>query len=130
MVFSACWVMIWCGTVESIWRGILESWAVFLTMVALLPLGFSAVFSAFACCIDFSCTGWVDWCEIVESRPVVSLLLMTVSAIFFVVFSIFAYYRSPSYLIECEDIEDKCVYIDGIDRINRINRISRIIKEE
>ena len=54
VVFSACWVMIWCGTVESIWRGILESWAVFLVLGALLPLGFSAVFSAFACCSSSS----------------------------------------------------------------------------
>ena len=48
--FSACWVVIWRGIVESIWRGILESWAVFLMMVALLSLGFSAVFSVCACC--------------------------------------------------------------------------------
>ena len=48
VVFSACWVMIWYKTVESIWRGILESWAVFLMMITLLSLGLSAVFSAFA----------------------------------------------------------------------------------
>ena len=57
---------IWRGIVESIWRGILESWAVFLMVVALLPLGFSAVFSAIACSGSSSCStgcfGWVvDW---------------------------------------------------------------------
>ena len=71
--FSACWVAIWHGTVEGVWRGILESWAVFLMVVALLSLGFSAVFStvfsAFACCSSSSCStecsgrvaDWVDW---------------------------------------------------------------------
>ena len=64
----------------------------FLVLRALLPLGFSVVFSAFAYCIDFSCTDGVDWCKTVESRPVVSLLLMTISAMFSAVFSVFACY--------------------------------------
>ena len=55
------------------------------------------------------------------------LLLITISAIFSIVFSIFVYYRSFSYLTKYKNIEDKYIYINGI---NRINRIDRIIKEE
>ena len=47
-----------------------------------------------------------------------SLLLMTISAIFSAVFSVFACYRSFSYLIKCEGIEGKYIYIDEIGRIN------------
>ena len=75
----------------------------------------------------------MDWCETVESRPVVSLLLMTVSAMFSAVFSAFACCRSSSYLTECEGIEGKCIHIGGIgriDRIGRIGRIDRIVEEE
>ena len=61
-----------------------------------------------------------------ESKPIVSLLLITVSAIFSAVFSVFAYYRSSSYLTECEGTEGKYIHIGGINRIDRINRINRI----
>ena len=64
--FSACWV--------AIWRGIVESRPAFLVLGALLPLSFSvvfsAVFSAFACCsvpsssCSTECSGWVaDWVD-------------------------------------------------------------------
>ena len=83
VVFSACWV--------AIWRGILESRPVFLVLGALLSLGFSTVFSAFACCSGSS-SYWVSgWCEIVESRSVMSLLLLTVSAMFSVLHCSFSY---------------------------------------
>ena len=57
---------------------------------------------------------------------IVTLLSISFSVvffvIFFVVFSVFAYYRFSSYLIKCEGIEGKYIYISGINRINRINR--------
>ena len=92
----------------------MESWAVFLVLGALLPLNFSAVFFVFACCSDFSYPGWVDWCEIVESRPVVSLLLMTVSAVFFVVFSAFTCcsdFSCPGWVDWCKIVESRPVVL-------------------
>ena len=49
---------------------------------------------------------------------------------FFIVFSIFVYYRSFSYLTKYESIKNKYIYINRISRINRINRINKIIEEE
>ena len=52
------------------------------------------------------------------------MIVALLSLNFSVVFSVFAYYRSSSYLTKCEGIEDKYIYI------NRISRINKIVKEE